>query len=189
MRPPNADATTEGSLVADKDNLTPESDPSTTSNVGMGDVPGEALADHDLATPETFEITADEDEAEELDDSGEAGDEVVEDAEQLSDAELLAQAARDTRPVRKTKAAEAGPAKKDHATPKRSAKQIGTVTKRTTPAQFVRESAAELRKVVWPTASQLQQYFIVVLVFVLIIIAYVSGLDLGFGWLLLKLFG
>ncbi len=175
--------------MADKDNLTPESDPSTTETVGIGDVAGEELADHHLATPEEYEVAADEDEAEELDASEEPGDEAMADVEQLSDAELLAAAARDTRPVRKARPQVAGPTKKDRATPKRSAKPAGPLTKRTTPAQFVRESAAELRKVVWPTASQLRQYFIVVLVFVLVIIGYVSVLDLGFGAALLKLFG
>ena len=57
------------------------------------------------------------------------------------------------------------------------------------PVQFVRESAAELKKVVWPTGSQLQQYFVVVLVFVLIMIGIVAVLDLGFGWLMLKALG
>ena len=42
---------------------------------------------------------------------------------------------------------------------------------------------------VWPTATQLRQYFVVVLVFVLLVIAYVSALDLLFGWGLLKIFG
>ena len=61
--------------------------------------------------------------------------------------------------------------KKDHATPKQRAGSV-RATKRTTPVSFVRESAGELRKVVWPTASQLRQYFVVVLVFVLLVIAY-----------------
>lgn len=60
---------------------------------------------------------------------------------------------------------------------------------RATPARFVAESVGELRKVVWPTGNQVQQYFIVVLVFVLFIMAIVSLLDLGFGWLILKVFG
>ncbi len=59
----------------------------------------------------------------------------------------------------------------------------------TGPVQFAAESVEELKKVVWPTWSQVQQYFWAVLVFVLIVIAYVGLLDLGFGWLLLKLFG
>lgn len=61
--------------------------------------------------------------------------------------------------------------------------------KRTTPALFVKQSVGELRKVVWPTGNQVQQYFIVVLVFVLFIMTFVSLLDLGVGWLMLRMFG
>lgn len=68
-------------------------------------------------------------------------------------------------------------------------KQLDSDTKRTTPVQFVRESIGELKRVVWPTAAQLRQYFVVVLVFVVLIIAYVSLLDLGLGAALLKIFG
>jgi preprotein translocase subunit SecE len=59
---------------------------------------------------------------------------------------------------------------------------------RTTPAKFVRQSVGELRKVVYPTGEQLIKYFVVVLVFVLFIIAYVSLLDLGFGAAIFKIF-
>ena len=59
---------------------------------------------------------------------------------------------------------------------------------RTTPAKFVRQSVGELRKVVYPTGQQLINYFIVVLVFVLFVIAYVSLLDLGFGAAIFRLF-
>ena len=59
---------------------------------------------------------------------------------------------------------------------------------RTTPIKFVRQSIAELRKVVYPTGPQLINYFVVVLVFVLFVIAYVSLLDLGFGWVIFKIF-
>ncbi|GAB3715352.1 preprotein translocase subunit SecE [Mariniluteicoccus flavus] len=75
--------------------------------------------------------------------------------------------------------------KKGHATPSRGA----DTERRTTPAAFVNEAVGELRKVVWPTANQVQQYFVVVLVFVLFIIFFVSLLDLGLGWALLKVFG
>lgn len=78
-------------------------------------------------------------------------------------------------------------AKKDRPTPKQ--RSTGDERERTSPARFVRESASELRKVVWPTGEQMRGYFIVVLVFVLVIIAYVSLLDLGYGWALLKLLG
>ncbi len=101
----------------------------------------------------------------------------------------VARAAASSRPVRKSSPAESSDGKKDHATPKQRAGGTATARKRTTPAAFVRESAGELRKVVWPTATQLRQYFVVVLVFVLLVILYVSALDLLFGWGLLQLFG
>jgi preprotein translocase subunit SecE len=59
---------------------------------------------------------------------------------------------------------------------------------RTTPVKFVRQSVGELRKVVYPTGQQLMNYFVVVLVFVLFVIAYVSLLDLGLGAAILKIF-
>ena len=52
---------------------------------------------------------------------------------------------------------------------------------RTSPATFYRQVVAELRKVVWPTRQQLITYFWVVLVFVVVVMTFVSLLDLGFG--------
>ena len=52
---------------------------------------------------------------------------------------------------------------------------------RTSPATFYRQVVAELRKVVWPTRQQLITYFWVVLVFVIVVMTFVSLLDLGFG--------
>ncbi|WP_298132388.1 preprotein translocase subunit SecE [Micropruina sp.] len=101
----------------------------------------------------------------------------------------VARAAASSRPVRKSSSAADSDGKKDHATPKQHATGTARARKRATPAGFVRESVGELRKVVWPTANQLRQYFIVVLVFVLLVILYVTSLDLLFGWGLLQLFG
>jgi len=56
-------------------------------------------------------------------------------------------------------------------------------------ALFFRQVIAELRKVVWPTRSQLLTYTIVVLVFVLVLMGIVALLDLGFSQLTLKVFG
>lgn len=53
----------------------------------------------------------------------------------------------------------------------------------------MRESVAELRKVVWPTVPQLRTYFVVVLIFVTFVIALVGLLDFGLGWALLRIFG
>lgn len=103
----------------------------------------------------------------------------------LTEEERVAIAAAGARPARKATTVEA----KGRPTRKRSAAGADVHRQRTTPAQFVRESVEELKKVIWPTLSQWQQYFIVVLVFVLFIIAIVSALDLLFGWALLQLFG
>ncbi|WP_153534619.1 preprotein translocase subunit SecE [Actinomadura macrotermitis] len=54
--------------------------------------------------------------------------------------------------------------------------------KRTSPALFVRQVIAELRKVIWPTRRELITYTTVSLVFVLIMVALVSGVD----WVLQK---
>ena len=62
-------------------------------------------------------------------------------------------------------------------------------SERTNPVTFYRQVIAELRKVVWPTQQQLVTYFIVVMVFVLVMIAYVSVLDLGFGKAVFAIFG
>jgi preprotein translocase subunit SecE len=54
---------------------------------------------------------------------------------------------------------------------------------------FIRQVLAELRKVVRPTRTELITYTSVVLVFVLAVMTYVSGLDLAFGKLVLWAFG
>ncbi|WP_375480831.1 preprotein translocase subunit SecE [uncultured Jatrophihabitans sp.] len=57
------------------------------------------------------------------------------------------------------------------------------------PTRFVRESVSEMRKVLWPSRSELVTYSIVVIVFVVILVAIVAGLDLGFAKLVLSVFG
>ena len=61
--------------------------------------------------------------------------------------------------------------------------------KRTGPVTFYRQVVAELRKVVWPTQQQLITYFIVVMVFVTVVMAIVSLLDLAFGKAVFAIFG
>lgn len=46
--------------------------------------------------------------------------------------------------------------------------------------QFLREVVAELRKVIWPNRKQMITYTSVVLVFVVFMVAFISGLDLAF---------
>jgi preprotein translocase subunit SecE len=54
---------------------------------------------------------------------------------------------------------------------------------------FLRQVIAELRKVIWPTRDQLTTYFIVVLIFVLFMILFVSVLDFVFNKAAFAIFG
>jgi preprotein translocase subunit SecE len=54
---------------------------------------------------------------------------------------------------------------------------------------FIREVVAELRKVIWPTRKELTTYTLVVVVFVIIMLTIVGGLDFGFAKLVLWTFG
>ncbi|GAA2135532.1 preprotein translocase subunit SecE [Actinomadura napierensis] len=61
--------------------------------------------------------------------------------------------------------------------------------RRTSPALFVRQVIAELRKVIWPTRRELVTYTTVSLVFVLIMVAIVSGFDYGLQQGIYEIFG
>ncbi|MEU1016741.1 preprotein translocase subunit SecE [Streptomyces sp. NPDC005900] len=56
-------------------------------------------------------------------------------------------------------------------------------------ALFYRQIIAELRKVVWPTRSQLATYTSVVIVFVVIMIGLVTVIDYGFSHAVKYIFG
>ena len=56
-------------------------------------------------------------------------------------------------------------------------------------ALFLRQVVAELKKVVRPTRSELISYTGVVMVFVLVVMAFVTVLDLGIGRVTLWVFG
>jgi len=178
-------ASTDGDVQAEEiadsltaDSLTDDAEPSLEE-----DLPGEDLAS-DLPDPGPYEIAADEDQAEELDSEADE-----EDPEQLEEAEEVALAAMSTLPVRRPRSSKAPVKKKDAPTRSRKEATLGVTEKRTGPVTFVKQSISELRKVVWPTGSQLTQYFVVVLIFVMFMIALVSLLDFAFGWALLKALG
>ena len=56
-------------------------------------------------------------------------------------------------------------------------------------ALFYRQIVAELRKVVWPTRSQLSTYTAVVIVFVVVMIGLVTVIDFGFARVIKYVFG
>jgi preprotein translocase subunit SecE len=55
--------------------------------------------------------------------------------------------------------------------------------------RFIREVVAELRKVIWPTRKELLTYTAVVVVFLAVMLAVVSGLDFAFAKAVLFVFG
>ena len=55
--------------------------------------------------------------------------------------------------------------------------------------RFIREVVGELRKVIWPTRKELLTYTAVVVVFVAIMLAIVTGLDYAFAKGVLWVFG
>jgi preprotein translocase subunit SecE len=60
--------------------------------------------------------------------------------------------------------------------------------KRTSPRQFVKEVRAELRKVAWPTRSEVVNYSIIVFIAVVLLTSFVAALDWVFGESVLSLF-
>jgi len=56
-------------------------------------------------------------------------------------------------------------------------------------ARYYRQVVAELRKVVWPTRPQLITYTSVVLVFVVVMMAFIAAEDALFGRLAIEIFG
>jgi preprotein translocase subunit SecE len=59
---------------------------------------------------------------------------------------------------------------------------------RTSPAQFLREVRGEMRKVAWPTRSEVINYSIIVLFTVVILTTYIALLDTAFGEAIFRLF-
>jgi preprotein translocase subunit SecE len=59
---------------------------------------------------------------------------------------------------------------------------------RTNPAVFVREVRSELRKVIWPTRKELITYTTVSVIFILVMVGIVTGIDTGLARLVFKVF-
>jgi preprotein translocase subunit SecE len=59
---------------------------------------------------------------------------------------------------------------------------------RTTPVVFLREVRSELRKVVWPTRKELTTYTTVAVIFIMIMVGIVTGLDYGLTKLVFLIF-
>jgi preprotein translocase subunit SecE len=77
-----------------------------------------------------------------------------------------------------------GTAAEKPARPGRAAKP-----ERNTPVLFLRQVIAELRKVIWPTRRELVTYTTVAVVFILVMVGLVTGLDTLFTKAVIAIFG
>jgi len=71
----------------------------------------------------------------------------------------------------------------------RSQQQGRPGTERTKPREFVREVRAELRKVIWPSRSEVTNFSLVVLVFLVVVTTIVAIADWGFARAVLWIYG
>ena len=72
--------------------------------------------------------------------------------------------------------------------PERRKSGAPAASERTGPAQYMREVRAELRKVGWPTRSEVVSSTIIVLIAVAVMTSLIFGFDYGFAKLVLFLF-
>lgn len=141
----------------------------------------------DAIDPDAQELAASSDTSDGATDKADPDDVVIDDAELLDDATEQAAEADDEAPAPIVRKHTTAPVRRS--APRAKKKNAPDEHKRTTPVAFTKQSVGELKKVVWPSGEQVRQYFIVVLIFVLLIMTIVAGLDYGFAKLLLKLFG
>src|SRR5580765_74883 len=97
----------------------------------------------------------------------------------------------DARPARRPPGGGAGAAARARPGPQAKVPKAGSVTKAVQQGRFTRffqEVVAELRKVSWPTRTQLMQATAVVIVAVAIIAAFLGLADQASGWIVRRVF-
>ena len=130
-----------------------------------------------------------DDRPDDVDDEFDELDDDADEADAADDEPDDAVAGRDTAPARSRKKATAGVVTRSR--PKDANRNGGGflfgIFGRL--ARFVREIVAELQKVIWPTRKELLTYTTVVVVFVAIMMTFVSLLDVGFAKVMFYVFG
>ena len=182
---------TDAQTAADVQNDLPEPDESALEDI---EVDEDDLASADPDNDELDEdVDADEDvdEVEDLDD--ESDDELADDEsdEDLEDDELDEDLEDGDEEVTATKKDKARKNAKSDKKPTKDDRKKKAAARPPSggPVRFVRESVAELSKVVWPTRKQMITYTIVVLVFVVFLVAAIGFYDVGISKLMMVIFG
>ncbi len=183
---------------SDDENRAPGADgtPSDASAPRAADQPArdeDVLHDPETTAPDALEVEAELEAAEESaglpsgasDDAadGTAAAEEAEragekDAERVESDELVGAGVGGGSRGRRGSSPAAVSAKKDAPTRARDVKDKEGLFARL--SRFLREVVAELRKVIWPSRKQMITYTVVVIVFLVVMVALVSGLDVLF---------
>ena len=119
--------------------------------------------------------------------AGEELDGVSDGEEEFEDSVVDEDEAKAKKPSRAERRAAKARAQRDRESGKAAPKTPRK--KRTSPALFIRQIIAELRKVVWPTRPELLTYTGVVIVFVVAIIGIVALFDYGITHAVSAVFG
>ena len=149
-----------------------------------------ARADDELTAEQIDAETPGVDDATELED---AEAEIAEEAEADEDKVVATPTRRRRSTARPAGRDDAdGPARTGEGTRSRAAAErarAAELRRKRSLRRFLREVVAELRKVIWPGRRELITYTTVVIVFVAVMVALVSGLDLAFAQGVLAVFG
>lgn len=180
--------------VSGSDDATPGSSPvpAGASSAGESDV----LHDPETTAPDALEVEAALEAAEEsagVESDGSSAAEAAEaageagDAERVDSDELVAAGVGSGGRRRRGSTPGAVTTKKDAATRSRDVPERESPFARL--SRFLREVVAELRKVIWPSRKQMVTYTVVVIVFLAVMVALVSGMDVLFHLIVGKVLG
>jgi len=169
----------------DADDQSDTDEAADADDVVTDDQDSDGDASDDLTVEVTDDLDADDTAVAELN-SDDASDEKA-DAVSATTKSGVAGSNRAAARLASSRAAAATTAKKEAPTRARdTAERAGFFARM---GRFIREVVAELRKVIWPSRKQWATFTLVVIVFLVIMVALVSGMDVLFQVVVSKVFG
>lgn len=168
--------------VPGADGVTAGSSSGSTGAAREGD---DVLHDPESTAPDALDVEAEIEAAEEsaglepgASDDQAAADSDADDAERVQSDELVAAGVGGSSRGRRGSSPAVLTGKKDAPTRSRDMPERENAFARL--SRFLREVVAELRKVIWPSRKQMVTYTVVVIVFLVLMVALVSGMDVLF---------
>ncbi|PRZ39142.1 preprotein translocase SecE subunit [Antricoccus suffuscus] len=184
-KPGQTGRNTDANAGADSQKDLPEPDEAAESELddGSDDSDDEIDDGEDLDD----DVDSDDEDSDDFDEEADSDEDL--DEEELEEDDDEVAAAKNDKKSKTAKKSKSDKAKKSAGTKKPAASKSAARTPTGGPVRFVRESAAELGKVVWPTRKQMITYTTVVLIFVVFLVAAIGFYDLGISNLMMKIFG